>query len=135
MKRKAENIGDKQQQQKPLPPRPLFPNEYLQQNTAEDTKWTDKIKKQKVAVQSKHNPKLAPNKVSEDDLSSAFFSHSIEEIKQIIPDETLISPDEIKNIWDSEEKKYTKKITEEGSHVTKDGVICKPLPKPPSAVR
>ena len=135
MKRKAENIDDKLKQQTALPQRPLFPNEYLQQNTEKGTKLTDKVKKQKVVVQAKHNAKLAPNKVSEDDFPSAFTIHSIEEIKQILPDDPLISPDEIKNIWDSEEKKYTTKIAEEGTHITKDGVICRPLSKPPSAFR
>ncbi|MDA0781523.1 MAG: hypothetical protein PQ612_04010 [Rickettsiales bacterium] len=134
MKRKAENIDDKLKQQTALPPRPLFPNEYLQQSTKKDTKWTNKVTKQNVEVQAKHNAKLVPNTVSEDDLPSAVFAHSIEEIKQILPDASLISPDEIKNIWDSDEKKYTKKISPEGTYITKDGVICRPL-KPPSAFR
>ena len=173
----SKKTNQEQHQSKPLPPKPQLINQMAhsysygqfsdiqtkleidhhnhsqqasksQQKTLE-TKWVSKVKKSTSVPKLNTNLKLPPNKVSEDNLPASVTENSIEEIKQILPNESLIEPEEIKTIFDSDEKIYTKNHSEDvqqrsknqtllpnnRTHITKDGVVCTPLAPPPRTYR
>ena len=121
------------------------------QQSDSQKKWVNKIKRSKTKLTLTPPSKLLPNKVSEDDFPTSITSNSIEEIKEILPNESLISSEEIKSLFDSDEEKHERNhsnnvikrhvsdsaivMNANKSLVTKDGTRYYPLSPPPRAIR